>query len=460
VVRLKRSGVLDTTFNTGTGFSGTVSDLLLDSTGKLVVAGNFTVYNGLGINRIIRLNSDGSHDSSFTVTTGFDGTVSALALQSDGKILAAGNFANYNGNAVAKVARLNADGTFDSSFNPGAGPSTAASHMALQSDGKIILGGNFTTYDGNGSTRLVRVNTNGSWDNTFAIGTGLNSPPSALAVDSSNNVWVAGTFTTYNSGGVPNLIRIFPSGTRDTDPNIQGTDQPANAILPLSDGKVLLGGSFATYNSVTSNLGVLRLNTNFTIDTIFNNGGTGTGSTTGANTLAVDSNNMILTAGNFTAYNGRTFGRITRLNSMGSIDTHFGTSRPQPSSHIGSLKVSLLEYDALGGFLHSATPRISTSCLTNGSQGAHTSSSIFIPTGTSTNPIFGMQIRTYDDAACTGSSFESRYTFAGGQAGFASGPTVLQNITPSASTVSYSSTLFQQLYDANYHWFFFREVAQ
>jgi len=181
IVKLKKEdATIDTSFIYGTGFGGEIykKSFLIQNDGKLLVAGAFTAYNGTSsIGRIIRLNTDGSIDSSFTTGIGFNNSVTSLLLQSDGKIVAAGTFSSYNGTPMNKIARLNSDGTLDSSFVIGTGPNAAITGIGLQSTGKIIIvGTSITSYNGTAVGRsIVRINTNGSVDSSF-INAGFNKP--------------------------------------------------------------------------------------------------------------------------------------------------------------------------------------------------------------------------------------------------------------------------------------------
>src|SRR5690606_28104299 len=120
--------------------------------GKIVIGGNFTTYNGAGRNRIARLNADSSMDTSFDPGLGANFIVYSTAIQTDGKILIGGNFTTYNGTFMNRITRLNTDGSLDTSFNSGY-PNSTVSTIAIQNDGKIIIGGNFTTYNGTGINR-------------------------------------------------------------------------------------------------------------------------------------------------------------------------------------------------------------------------------------------------------------------------------------------------------------------
>ena len=163
IARLNTTGVIDGTFNApsgvgasnpGLGTTTTVYSIALQSDGKILIAGNFTKYNGASVcYGVARLNADGSLDtitgfnSAGAGASGGMGTTAAysIAVQSDGKILIGGNFTAYNGASVGCIARLNADGTIDSTFNPPSSSTNSVVYsIAVQGDGKILIGGGFT----------------------------------------------------------------------------------------------------------------------------------------------------------------------------------------------------------------------------------------------------------------------------------------------------------------------------
>jgi uncharacterized delta-60 repeat protein len=148
IVRLNADGSLDTSFNDCTCFSsGGISEIVLQSDGKIIAVGNFNGY-------IKRLNTNGSLDPSFDPGTSFDSYLGQIVLQPDGKIIVGGNFQFFNGVSRKKIARLNANGTLDLSFNVGLGTSSSTGYSGgvrcinLQPDGKILIGGDFDSFNG------------------------------------------------------------------------------------------------------------------------------------------------------------------------------------------------------------------------------------------------------------------------------------------------------------------------
>ena len=138
-------GILDTTFNSGDlGFGNGANDDIytsnIQSDGQVIIGGNFTTYKEAQCNRIARLNNDGSLDTSFNSGVGASGIVWASVVQNDGRIIIGGEFTSYNGTSINRIARLNSDGTLDTSFNPGTGANSIIYTTSLQRDGKIIIG--------------------------------------------------------------------------------------------------------------------------------------------------------------------------------------------------------------------------------------------------------------------------------------------------------------------------------
>lgn len=216
------TGALDAGFTPGTGANSWVMTSLKLPDGSIILGGEFDQYNGSWRRKLCKINANGQLDANFNNTGwsgGASGQIKALAVQSDGKILAGGTFGTYNGNSNVhnRIVRLNSDGsTVDASFVTGTGFNSTVESIAIQSDGKIIVGGSFTEYNGHAVRYLVRLNTNGTIDNTFNIGTGFNFDVRVVAVDSEDRVFAGGWFTSYNdSTGINRITRLI--GKPDCD---------------------------------------------------------------------------------------------------------------------------------------------------------------------------------------------------------------------------------------------------
>lgn len=323
IARVNPDGTLDITFSTtGMGLNDDVKSIALQPDGKILIGGAFTDYNGTSRKHIARLNADGTLDMTFNTSgTGLNNNVESLALQSDGKVLVGGDFTNYNGTSRNYITRLNADGTLDMTFNPGAGANGSVYSVALRSDGKVMIGGFFATYDGTSRNHIARLNTDGTLDTGFNPGAGTNLTVWCLAIQPlDGKVLIGGSFTTFDGTSRNSIARLNTDGTLDTgfDPGT-GADADVNSLAVQSDGKVLIGGQFTTYNSLLRN-SIARLNANGTLDASFD---PGTGVNNTVNSLAVQTDGKILIGGQFTTYNNTERNRIARLNTAGTLETAF-----------------------------------------------------------------------------------------------------------------------------------------
>jgi uncharacterized delta-60 repeat protein len=318
ITRLNNDGTEDISFNPGSGANVTVSAIAVQPDGKIIIGGDFTTYNGMPCNGLARLNPDGTLDNTFTVGTGADGNVSVVEVLANGKIIIGGAFTSYNGTIKNRLARLNSDGTLDNSFTPGTGANGHVLTVAVQTDGKIIIGGNFTAYNGTTRYRLARLNPDGTLETGFNSGNGFNSAVKAVVLQSNAQIIIGGAFTSYNGTGRNRLTRLNANGTLDLSFNaLTGTNGNILKAALQTNGKIIIGGAFTTYNSTAHNR-IAGLNSNGSIDSGFNPG-TGADSTVSALTLQTDG--KIIIGGYFTSYNGKARNRIARLNADGSLDT-------------------------------------------------------------------------------------------------------------------------------------------
>ncbi len=277
--------------------------LTLQPDGKLLVSSNYPT----------RLNSDGSVDPNFGVGLTLNGSVSASAVQPDGKIIIVGSFTTVNLTRRNGIARLNADGTLDPTFDIGVGtePSGSFNTVAVQPDGKIIVAGLFSTINGMYRSYVARLNSDGTLDTTFVPGADA-STTYALALQPDGKVLAGGL-------GYKGLVRLNADGSVDNSFLFAGGTSPVMAVALQPDGKILIGGRFNTVNGITS-YNVARLNPNGTTDQTFN---TGTGPDSTVNAVAVQPDSKVLIAGPFSSFNGSATSGVARLNSDGSRDTTF-----------------------------------------------------------------------------------------------------------------------------------------
>jgi uncharacterized delta-60 repeat protein len=322
IIRLFPNGSIDPTFNVGSGFDGYVNNIELQSDGKILVGGFFTSYNGVNYNLIIRLNSDGSIDTSFVIGTGFDGGVRDIEVLPDGRILCGGAFTSYSGVSRNRIIRLNTDGSVDTGFVIGTGFNNNVKTIALHSDGKILVGGDFTTYSGVSRNRIIRLNADGSIDTSFVIGTGFNETIDSIQIQSDGKILVGGGFTSYSGVSSNRIIRLNTDGSVDTSFVIGGGfDASVLTIALQTDGKILVGGTFTSYSGVSSNR-IIRLNTDGSIDNSFV---IGSGFNDFVNTITLQSDGKILVGGYFTKFSFLSRYYIAELYTEGTTPTELSS---------------------------------------------------------------------------------------------------------------------------------------
>jgi uncharacterized delta-60 repeat protein len=353
IARLNSDGTPDSTFNSGTGADDEINTIAIQSDGKIIIAGWFENFAEVSRKRIARLNSNGTLDTSFDPGTGADWAINAIAVQSDGQILIGGGFNNYNGTAINGIARLNANGTLDTTFDPGEGTDDQIETIAIQSDGKILIGGDFSTYNSINRSHIVRVNTNGTLDAGFDPGTGTHTDSdsddeyiNSLSIQPDGKIIIAGEFISYNGTDRFGIARINSNGSLDEEFN-PGTGTSSIEITAIqSDGKIVIGGWFETYNGV-SRVSIARINSNGTLDTSFNPGtgasyeGTDFPASGNIGTVSIQSDGKIVIGGWFDTYDGFERDCLTRINTNGTLDTSFGDT---PAYRFANLKNGVYMY--------------------------------------------------------------------------------------------------------------------
>jgi uncharacterized delta-60 repeat protein/uncharacterized repeat protein (TIGR01451 family) len=318
------AGSLDTGFTPEAQADGPVLALALQTTngitdGRIVVAGDFTDFNQVSRKRLARLMSNGTLDPSFDPGPGANDAIRAITMQPDGKLLIGGFFTEVLGTNRNRIARLNSDGSFDAFFNPGAGADNPIYALTLQPDGRILVGGAFSSFNSISRPGIVRLNTNGTLDTMFNAGAGADGPVFAVALQADGRVLIGGEFSSV--GGVPRnrIARLNANGSLDTtfDPGA-GMDGPVRALLFQPDGKIVAGGSFATVGGTPRSY-LARLNQDGSLDTSFLASPL-TGADGSVFTLVLQVDGRIVVGGDFSRFNGVSRSRITRLHTDGSSD--------------------------------------------------------------------------------------------------------------------------------------------
>ena len=310
-----------------------VQCMAVQTDGKILIGGSFGQIGAQPRSRIARLNVDGTLDTNFNPgasgqVNGASSSVNALAIQPDGKILVGGTFSTLGGQICTNLGRLNPDGTMDTNFNPVAdGPFVNC--LGLQPDGKIVVGGWFTKLAGTSCSCIGRLNTNGTFDTQF-VGT-ANNWLYSVAIQPDGKILAGGVFSTLDGQTRNNIGRFNSDGTLDTSFN-PGANSDVYCLALQADGKILVGGFFGTLGG-SSRINIGRLTSTGTVDS-FNPGANVFGYVL---SLAIQTDGKIVIGGSFTNLAGQTRRSLGRLNPDGTLDGNFN---PGTDNSVHSLAIS------------------------------------------------------------------------------------------------------------------------
>jgi uncharacterized delta-60 repeat protein len=411
IARINTDGSLDTTFNqSGSGFDGDVDGVTVDANGNIIAVGSFHSYNGNLCNGIARLTPTGAFDGTFNTGFGANGVIWTVALETNGEILAAGNFNTFNQTNYNSIVLLQSNGALDTSFNPGAGPNLDANinSVAVQTNGYIIIGGSFTNVDGTGMNCVARLTPNGSLDTSFNPGSGAgnnNNSVNAVAIQTNGQVLVGGSFDSFNGLNQGGIVRLNGDGSLDsTFAAGLGANGDVFSIALQNDGTIYIGGSFTSVNQ-TRRIGVARLLPSGWVDTSFmdtaynqfagvinpyNNPSVNSPNT--IYTISIQNNGNVLVGGSFNEIGGS--GGLPQINYTSIYDREgvhirsnvaslIGGSTPGP----GNVELSYNSYSAN----NNASPFYITMDRTNGTLGIVSATAEAIPLGTGAgNAVYGV----------------------------------------------------------------------
>jgi uncharacterized delta-60 repeat protein len=313
VARLNADGTPDASF-TPPVIANRVYAIAVLPSGKILIGGSFASIGGEAINNIARLNADGSLDPSFDALLDTN-IVFAVHVQPDGKILIGGNFTEVDGVNQRKIARLNPDGSRDMSFASHSGTSDSVYAIALQDDGQIIIGGNFGSVGPSGATvsreRIARLDANGNVDGAFYPL--LDGEVRAIAMQPDGKIVIGGSFVRANSPGSANamgrLARLNADGSTDVAFNPDSGGNLVKTVALQPDGSILFGGRFNGFGRQR----IARLNADFSLDGSFVPSVTSTSFPQEVNSLVIQPDGKIVLGGGFTTVNDTTRNNMARL---------------------------------------------------------------------------------------------------------------------------------------------------
>lgn len=324
---ISQPGTLDLSFDPGTGTDVEIYSIQLQQDGRIFLGGSFHTFDGMELNSVARLLEDGSLDSTFDPGLGANSWVLSSTMLPDGKILIGGSFTSYDGRPTGRIARLNGNGSLDTTFNSSIGAGSRVRTIVVQPNGEVLIGGSFTTYDGTPCNRIARLQNDGSLDPTFnsELDLAASSSVFALTLQNDGKILVGGDFGTYAGQPRSRVARINADGSLDTsfDPGT-GSSGTVHTIVVRLDGKVLIGGRFDQYDG-GDRMNIALLNSDGSIDGGFDAGSElghdeGPGSH-GAYSIAQQPDGKVVVVGRFRTPTGTT--GISRLNDDGSADMTF-----------------------------------------------------------------------------------------------------------------------------------------
>ncbi|MDP4014252.1 MAG: delta-60 repeat domain-containing protein [Candidatus Nanopelagicales bacterium] len=347
LARFKASGAPDKAFNKrirrNGGLDYYVSSVAVQRDGKIVAAGDFTHAGGMKVNRIARFKASGAPDKAFNKRIRRNGGLNASAMsvvvQTDGKIVVTGGFTKACGKMASGLARFKAGGAPDKAFNKhirrNGGTDVGANSVAVQRDGKIVVGGDFGRAGGRRVNSLARFKAGGAPDKAFnkhiRHNGGVLDEVDAVATGSDGKVVVTGWFTKAGGKAVNGIVRFGPHGAPDKAFNKHirrngGLESDVfvadvRSVAIQRTGKIVVAGYFTTAGGIAAN-GIARFGPHGAGDKSFNmnirdNGGiTGDGSegdSVGGYSLAVQRSGKIVVVGMFSTAGGRSAPNLSRL---------------------------------------------------------------------------------------------------------------------------------------------------
>jgi len=335
IARLDAASGLADSFNPNA--NDTVVSIAMQADGKILVAGFFHGANSVGgqtRNGIARIDSVTGGADSFDPNAGVIAPVLSIAVEADGKILAGGNFTALapNGGAAVtrnRIGRLETDGRLDQTLNLSTvdGPILTT---AVQPDGKILIGGSFTSVLGVARNKIARLHADGTLDTAFDPN--ANSDVGSIVVQADGKILAGGNFHGANSiGGQPrNYIARLDATTGLADSFDPNANFNIWSIAVQADGRILAGGHFSTIGGQTRNY-IARLDTTTGLADSFN-----PNANDGVLAIVVQADGRILASGFFTNIGGQTRNKIARLDATTGLADSFN---PNPNSGVYTIAV-------------------------------------------------------------------------------------------------------------------------
>lgn len=304
---LTTSNIVGSPFNTTGLTNNTVWNVKVQPDSKVLIGGSFTTYSGVSQNRLTRINPNGFRDTTFNIGTGFNNTITSILVDTNNKILVGGSFTTYSGNSISGLVRLNSDGSLDTTFS---GITTGFGGLGvvgeiIEASGKYYIGGQWSTYNGSPVPDVIRLNSDGSLDTSFSATTYLGaSNVRGLGIQSSGKPIIAEDTT---------VRRLNTDGSVDTTFTATSYNAGLSVVNVLPDDKILVGGRI-------TNHGIRRVNPNGGNDTTFNTTMTFANQVDRGVQAIVITDDCYFIGGDWTELNGQIGTDLARLYSDGALD--------------------------------------------------------------------------------------------------------------------------------------------
>ncbi|MGV3459457.1 MAG: T9SS type A sorting domain-containing protein [Flavobacterium sp.] len=323
IIRLNSNFTYDTTFNASALFSsvsmqdGSITGILVQPDGKYIIttaAGNHKF--------IYRLETSGIKDASFTYNNTQGLNYTNVALRNDGKIMVYSTYKAANGVVRMNLHLINQDGSLDFTFNPQTGANNEVFQTVLLNDNKILMTGKFTAYNDNGAKYIVRINGDGTFDDTFALDESLTAEPfdSRLILKQQQDGKMLISTDKIKVNFINNyFIRLNTDGSVDTSFSTPMSTERPKAFDINTGGTILAAGTSDLYKNSSGKFKILKLNTDGSINTNYPEYGFDTAPIS----ISIQQDGRVLVSGDFINYNNEAVAFLIRLNPDGTRDTSF-----------------------------------------------------------------------------------------------------------------------------------------
>lgn len=351
------------------GFNDVISDVVIDSNGDFIFVGSFTEYNGISVNRIVKLfgvNSANPYsiDTSFNVGTGLVSSATnsyKLTINSDDSVFLYGNGINYNGLYTGQLCKLLTDGSVDGSFNSGTIDNIVSSIDIDTSNDYMYIGGDFAFVQSHRTEGVAVLNlTTGTRETFFSAGFGFSGSVETIKYDSEGEIFVSGNLGSYIATQCRGVAKIRSNGTLDNPPFdtttgfLDGvTNTGAYQMILDSNENPIVVGKFDSYKG-TTRYGVAKVDhDDASLLTTFNPND-GIQSITSLDDLLItsfDSNTAVI-YGDFNTYNNQTRYNLVEINkTTATITSTFANGSKFYKAGLTSGKVNTIKKLADGRYL-------------------------------------------------------------------------------------------------------------